>query len=336
MTLSDSDLRVLDKLKGFIPGKIFDAHAHLYNTDYMPVIGASGSIFNECGPVADRESYLRMQCPLYPGVTELRLNLVSAPDPSMKDPTKGHRALSLGFLTNHLDRFPEDIGEAFVLPGDSDLDVENLLVHPNIRGFKCYHVTAPVSNTMQADIDQYLPESAWRVANEKGLCITLHMVKDAASADPRNIDTIRDKAKKYPGVKLILAHAARGFASWTALEGIKKLSGFPNIFYDVSAVCEPTAMIAAIKGGGADKVLWGSDFPVSMSRGKCVSLGAFFLWLDLTALKKLGVPAAAEANLVGIESLHALFQACDILDLTRKDVEGIFYNNAMKLFALSD
>ena len=330
--LSESDKRVLGKLKDFIPDKIFDFHAHLYHTAYLPDIAGQDSIFAERGDLADRAFYERYQCQLHPGIKKLRLNLVSMPDSSMNERPNGNRARCNDFLIEHLEQYPQDIGEAFVLPDDTGDEIKGLLNHPNIRGFKCYHVCAAKKPTWQAEIDEYLPESAWRVAEDRGLCITLHMVKDAALADPGNYTIISEKARKYPNVKLILAHAARGFAPWTVIEGVKGLSEIPNIYFDVSAVCEPTAIFTVVKAAGHERVLWGSDFPVSMLRGKCVSLADTFLWLYWQDLEKLDMPAAADANLVGVENLNALAQACGMLDLNHSETEDIFYNNAERLF----
>ena len=326
----------MEKLKEFVPGRIFDAHAHLYDVAYLPEMATPGSIYAEYGPVADRAGYERHQGALYAGIEKLRLNVVSVPDGSMSDRPNGHRARCNEFLASHLESNPCDVGAAIVLPDDTDEDIKNLLVHPNIRGLKCYHVMAGRKPTWQADIDEYLPESAWRVADEYGLCVTLHMVKDAALADPANNRIIREKAKKYPNAKLILAHAARGFAAWTVLEGVKGLSEFPNVYFDVSAICEPMPICAVLKESGPEKVLWGSDFPVSMIRGKCISIGAGFLWLETPLLEKQNSLTPENVVFVGMENLSALKQACEILDLGRADVEDIFYNNAMRLFGLSD
>ena len=332
--LSESDKRVLGRLHGFIPDKIFDIHAHLYHTSYLPNMAGPGSIFAERGELADRAFYEDFQLPLYPGKKQLRLNLVSTPDSSMGDRSNGNRARCNDFLIKHLERYPCDIGEAFVLPDDTDDEITGLLKHPNIRGFKCYHLTAAKKPTWQAEISEYLPESAWRVADERGFCITLHMVKDAALADPGNYAIIFEKARKYPNVKLILAHAGRAFAPWTVIEGMKGLSQIPNIYFDVSAVCEPTAIFTVIKSAGHKRVLWGSDFPVSMMRGKCVSLADTFLWLNRPDLEKLDMPGTADANLVGVENLNALAQACGMLGLEHDETEDIFYNNAERLFGV--
>ena len=336
LEIADSDRRLLAKLEGFIPEKIFDIHAHLFETACLPSLAVEGSLFYQCGPAADRGFFERSQGCLYPGLKKLRLNVVSAPDGAMADKSNGLRDRSLVFLAKHLEAHPEDVGEAFVLPDDTEDDIKGLLVHPNIRGFKCYHSTAAKKPTWYARIDEYLPESAWRVADERGLCITLHMVRDAALADPLNNEAIREKARKYPSAKLILAHCARGFASWTVTEGIRNLTGLSNIYYDVSAVCEPASICAVLKAAEKGRVLWGSDFPVSMSRGKSISVADGFSWLVPKDIVGHPVQEAAETCLVGVENLHALKLACEILDLGRRDVEDIFYNNAMRMFGLAD
>jgi glutamate-1-semialdehyde 2,1-aminomutase len=143
-------------------------------------------------------------------------------------------------------------------------------------------------------------------------------------------------AKKYPSAKLILAHAARGFAAWTVLDSIAGVADIPNIYFDVSAICEPTPIFAVLKAAGTKRTLWGSDFPVSMMRGKCISIADSFLWLYKEHLQLMDSKTAFTANLVGVENLFALKQACQMLDIDRQGTEDIFYNNAMELFRLTD
>ena len=211
--LSESDLRVLKSMYDFIPPKIFDAHAHLYDTAYGPQSAVAKLTFNVLGPIAGLDEYVRCQTPLYPGLERLRLNLVSNPDASMSDRSNGYRQKCNDFLVSQLEKYPDIVGETFVLPDDTVADIKKLLIHPNIRGFKCYHSCAQKKPTWEREIGEYLPESAWQVADENGYCITLHMVKDRALSDPGNFDYICRMAKKYPSAILILAHAARGFAA---------------------------------------------------------------------------------------------------------------------------
>ena len=45
------------------------------------------------------------------------------------------------------------------------------------------------------------------------------------------------------------------------------------------AVTEAGATNALIRTFGAQKVMYGSDWPVAEGRGKCISLGDSFVWL---------------------------------------------------------
>ena len=53
------------------------------------------------------------------------------------------------------------MAEIFVHPAERVEDIEKRLVHPNIRGLKCYHQLAQREATFNASIGEYLPESAW-------------------------------------------------------------------------------------------------------------------------------------------------------------------------------
>ena len=206
------------------------------------------------------------------------------------------------------------------------------LQDPRFRGLKCYHQTADTDGpTFDAGIGAYLPEAAWETADRRGLTITLHMVRDRSLSDEGNMAYIRAMTAKYPNARLILAHCARGFASWTAIEAVRKLRGIPNIYYDMAAVSDPAVMFEVIRQGGADHVLWGTDYLISMVHGKAISVGEGFAWLYPHAMPEgIDLPV----SLTALESLFAFYQAALMLDLGRPEIDGIFYRNAGKLFGL--
>ena len=104
-------------------------------------------------------------------------------------------------------------------------------------------------------------------------------------------------------------------------------------------MCESGALEAIISTFGHERLLYGSDFPVSHARGKCVSIGDSFLWLhptnvDLAASYADG--GRVHSTLVGFEALRALKVACDNQGLGPTAVSDIFYGNAARLFGLPD
>jgi glutamate-1-semialdehyde 2,1-aminomutase len=203
-----------------------------------------------------------------------------------------------------------------------------------LHGLKCYHVNAPVPRTWDADIPDYLPERLVKVADEEGWVITLHMVKSRAVADPGNIRWIRRYCETYPNMKLILAHSARGFQPAHNLEGLPKLTGLDNLYFDTSANCEPIAHEAIIRIIGHKKLMYGSDFTVSHLRGRSVGAADSFLWLYEESPVWGEKHTQIKPVLIGLEHLRSLKWACWSARLSDKEVEDIFWNNAAGLFGI--
>jgi len=142
-----------------------------------------------------------------------------------------------------------------------------------------YHTFVSRPRTWDCEVSEFLTEDHVRAAQEEGLAITLHMVKQRAMADKGNQETIRYYCERYPRIKMILAHAARGFNPFHTVEGIGALKGLSNVWCDSSGVTEAGGFEAIIETLGHDRLLWGSDYPVSHHRGRCVAIGDQFLWL---------------------------------------------------------
>lgn len=333
--ISVEDKKTLELLKDFLPDKIFDAHVHVGSVSFNPNIFAPGSCFRDVGECITIDKYIGNIKKLFPKDVKIGGNMLIIPDVAMCD-NKTLREEAVKYLINELEKHPECIGEVPVLAGDTKDEVEKMLIHPRIRGFKCYHSTANKDITWNCNIGEYLSDAVWEVANERGMCITLHMVKDLALADKENLEYICSMSDKYPNAKLILSHAARSFAAWTVVETIEKLANRKNVYFDFSAICEPMPFIAIIKACGHKRVLWGSDYPISMMRGKCISIGSTFLWLYKEQLEKCVSKTDFSAYLIGMENLLAVRTACKLLELDKKAVEDIFYNNAMELFGLKN
>jgi glutamate-1-semialdehyde 2,1-aminomutase len=331
--LTDADRRCLKMLEGFLPEKIYDVHTHAYPARFMPhMADTPDSIFvTPDGSPADYNVFLKYQGMLYPGVREIRAHCLLVPDPGMGIPGSTMRAEALEYMVSELNKRPNLTAAVPAIPGDTQGFLQSQLRHTRIRGFKVYHFFAKTVPTFNADLEEYIPEAAWKVSNERGLFITVHMVKPHALADENNLAYIKTMCARYPNAKLILAHGARSFATWTAIETIRELQPYKNAYVDISALCEPQAIVEIIRELGISRVLWGSDYPVSMIRGKCVSVADSFIWLDKSTLSIGRSVTDCDLALVGIEALLAVKQACHILNLSKKDIEDLFYNNAMYL-----
>ena len=104
----------------------------------------------------------------------------------------------------------------------------------------------------------------------------------------------------------------------------------------MSAVTDVGACEAIIETLGHDRLLYGTDFPVSHLRGRCVAIGDGFLWLyDDTLDWQTASFQPLQPVFVGLESLRVLKQAAWHCRLGDSQVEDIFCNNVRRLLGLT-
>ena len=133
-------------------------------------------------------------------------------------------------------------------------------------------------------------------------------------------------------MKLILAHSARGFQPDHNLHGLPQLVGLDNLYFDTSANCEPIAHQTIMRIIGHEKLLYGTDHPISFLRGRSVAVADTFLWLYADTPVWTEKHKVIKPLLIVLEHLRSLKWACWSEKLTDQQVEDIFWNNAAKLF----
>ncbi len=330
--LTDEDRAMIEReVEPFLPDRVFDAHAHLFrHSDFAPEPVPAG--FRDTPEEMGLAEYYKYIDWIHPGGRTkggLFFGLAFNGDRQANNEFVG--AEVNGKLGKNA------LGQMIISP---DMDPEYILdeVHRHrFAGLKCYHTMAAVDGpTWQAPIEAYLPEAHVRVAQAEGLSITLHMVRDRALADPLNQATIRRYCQTYPNMRLILAHAARGFNPWHTIEGIHSLEGLDNVWFDTSAVTEAGAFEAIIETMGHQRLMYGTDFHVSHVRGRCVAIGDSFHWFYANEMNTEEKHIKLEPVLIGLESLRSLRLAFQRLKLTDGQIEDIFYGNARQLFGLDD
>src|SRR5262249_17494655 len=131
-----------------------------------------------------------------------------------------------------------------------------------------------------------------------------------------------------------LAHAARGFNPHHTIEGIESLRELDNVWFDTSAVTDAGGFEAIIQTMSHKRLLYGSDFPISHLRGRCVAIGDCFHWISPQNTRLDHANPKVELGLVGLESLRVLKVAARSLRLSDGQIEDIFYNNGKDLFGL--
>jgi len=324
--LSPNDLELATKLSDFVPDEIYDIHAHPYHPDhYAP---GAWKFLGSKGPLSCAEHRTAQQryMPaktihgLYFGMPHKTADR-PAVNAWLADQVKAHGT-------------PLSRGLMLVSPEDDREIVAQALRSGLFCGIKVYHCYSGREDTMNATVEEYAPDWMWEILHEVRGVLLLHIVRDRAMADETNQRSIRRLCRAYPHAKLILAHIGRSFNYRHAREGFHVLTDLDNVVVDTSAICESEAFAAALKYLGPRRVLWGSDFAVSEMRGRCVSTGDHFFWLNPESLPEGQVaPTTTDFTLVGLESLLCLREACDDAGLNSGDIGDIFQQNALRLLA---
>ncbi len=308
------------QLRGFVPPDVFDAHAHLYDLrTFAPAYEGLPAGEAQVG----FDVYQRWQAEWMGDRRPSDGCFFAYPTPTLAMDAAN------GFLAEAVRARPGSRGLLMIRPADDPDRVGAQVAAGGWAGFKVYHLYSGRDDTQESAIGEFLPDWAWEIADRLGLLIMLHIVRRRSLADPDNQRYLRDYCRRFPGAKLVLAHAARGFCGAHTVEGIHSLRGLDSVYFDTSAVCEAHPLEAILRMFGVSRLLYGSDFPIAQLHGKAVSVGDSYHWLYAGAD---GGPG--KVTLVGIEALLALRQACRTLGLADGDVERLFAANARQLLGI--
>ncbi len=327
-TFTEVDRRMAVEVQKALPDEVLDIHGHLYRVSHMH---SPADQWISSGPaVADLAAY-REHIGRQVGDSRLRNGLFFAM-PSLDLEMEPANE----FLIEQVAQTPGSRGLLLVGPTTPPALAAKWLSNPRMVGFKPYSFFSSELSKYDCPPETFIPEWAWQLADERGLVITLHLVKEKAIADPANHEYVREKCSRYPGARLILAHCGRAFHAPNARKGLAMLEGLENVWFDTAAICEPGPFIAVIRQFGVGRLLWGTDFPDSEIRGRCVTIGEGFFWVQPDTITQEPGYSGFSPTLVGLESIRALLEAADYLALTSADLEDIFCNNAKRLLGWTE
>lgn len=333
LEITDLDRRIWEEeLDEFVPQQVFDVHTHIYRWAF------------NLEPGKDQGPFGKM---LIPHWTEATLDLANACDAQLMPGREVHRlafpfpwphpcnfAGSNEFLAQELKKDPRSAGLLLVHPGISADEAEADIDRHGFLGFKPYRFYASTGDAVNCRIPEFMPEHLIEVAHRRNLIIMMHVSKRDAIADPDNIADMLRLCEKYPNVRWVLAHCARSYSAWAIEKAASALRGLPNVWYDVSSVCESDAMDALYTGIGADRVMYGSDdIPVGVLRGKYIAFGRAWAYLSESNHSMSLSHCDGRMTYTRYEQLRAMRRAAQRLGMTRQQREALFHDTALTLTA---
>lgn len=316
-TLTDFDRDIWEsELEDFVPEQIFDAHVHLWNNRFATPATEVTTLRHEVGIEGIRE----FTGQVFPG-RESHFLLLGTPLRGID--FAGYRQ----WLASEANRDPKSAAGILVTPDLSPEELDREVRVNRIRALKPYRIFA--DDPANCDITDYLPETIIEVADQHHLLIVLHLSKFAGAADGKNLAELSRLTARYPNVTWQLAHCARGFNPFTLEKSIHRLKYLDHVCYDNSAVNDLYSHLLLLRHEDRCRIMFGSDnIAAGAAHGKYVCWGRGWEYFP-------GVPGRTHcdcrATMVVYEQLRCLRQAAAILELSRNDLENIFYRNAQRL-----
>ncbi len=330
--MTDYDRLVYEnELKNFLPDKMFDAHVHVSTTGLKPYgshNGGSSWVDLLWGEMSVRD-FLELNKKLFPNqdMTALIfgacLTDVDQTNEFVINSNKGY-GLPMLYRSDYAMR-PDEL-EARVKAG-------------GFLGLKPYLSNCPPyipSNEVR--IFDYLPESHLEVANRNGWIVMLHIPRNDRLRDPVNIAQIMEIDRKYPNVKLIVAHVGRAYTREDFGRAFEILKGTKNMYFDFTANLFDEAITEGIKTVGPDRFIYGTDLPIALMRMyRIVENGVYYnvvprrLYGNVSGEPHMREEENDKITLMIYEQLLAFKRSASVLGLKDSDVEKILYSNAKKL-----
>jgi len=335
LTLTDLDRRIWeDELADFVPQRVFDAHTHVYD-------------------LREDISQCQGQLPPYPAIwmqhPVSELSMLDQAD-RLLFPDRQVRRISFG---NPFQTCPLDQANAFTARAVSadPLSTALMLVRPDLspedlidqarkydfRGLKPYRKHALTGDPVEGRITDYLPECQIEAADRLGMMVMLHLSKSQAVADPENLADLERLTARFPKVKWVLAHCARSYYDRPLLRAGDRLGQIPNLWYDISSVCDADAMDVLLSIAGPDRVMYGSDdLAVGITRGKYITFG--HAWAGLMEDNHNFDLSHCDGRMTftRYESLRAFRRATRRHGYGQDEIEKLFFTNAQRLVDSTD
>lgn len=319
---SSRDLEIWqEELESFVPARVFEAHAHIYRvSDYTHYPYSATYAYPTMNVGLLNRSYGQVM----PG-REMHYHLFGYPA------SENDFASANAFTAGQAELDPLSVASMLVRPEMGPELVSEETDKHGFVGLKPYPGLVDPVPVGGVRIRDMLPERLVEIANERGLVVMLHLPSRGvyprkAIAQESNISDLEELSARYPCVRWILAHCGRAWTPWIMERAIDRLKAIPNTWLDTSYVCASETFEIVFSNLPHERILFAADAPLAFWRGKSVWFGD--TWIDF-----LGHP---NATFVLYEQLRAMRHAAVRTGLTRAQVEDIFFNNAMRLFGLSD
>lgn len=312
-----------EEFAGWLPGRILDFHVHVFNPATLP----KGKVYSCAGHPLRRYGFAELRrdlAELYPGRRTAAV-CFGLPD-RIYDGAVNNRYVAAGCDNRRFFAF------RLLDPHEDPAAVRRELASGAYLGVKPYlnYVRKPVDDV---EIDDMLPPWAMEIVDELGLIVMLHIPRKRRLADPVNQEQLAALCRRWPNARVVLAHVGRAYFLKNVVGHLDRLKRLPNLWYDLAMVSNPEVLEHVFATVPADRVLYATDQPIAVAPGKSLEINNQYSYIT-PAPWKLAIHDTSGRvvyTCFAYEELRGIGKAVARLGLGRKFLNGLFYDNGMRL-----
>jgi glutamate-1-semialdehyde 2,1-aminomutase len=318
LALTPTDRAIFrEDIDWFVPKRVFDMHAHVNLT------------VKGCFPKVSLKMLKQFQKMIFPGRTCNNL-LLPVPMPLSDQTSDQVNRYNIQEIRKSAEK--GDATLFFAEPCMPAEFVRDQVLRTQAVGLKVYMTAATVKDKAEAPIRSFLAEEHIKMMDELGLMVLLHLSRAKAISDPANIRDIETLSKRYPNSKWVLAHCARCFRPGMFEKVVDRLNDLPNVYVETSTVCDPLVFMEIFNNYDLSRLMFGSDNVLAGGmRGRYVETGLFWSVVGGPAFNWGRKPFPIQPTFVIYEQLRAMSRAAKMVNLSKRDIGNIFWNNATAL-----
>lgn len=327
----EADRAIYDReLEAFLPRRIFDAHVHLFDRSCLKPDATfpPRHCYQKFGGVFPQTDYDAWMKAWLPG-REVYYNSFGHPEPTSDLDAS---AVYTGRISDHRRSF----GMALVAPRDSAAAVVRRVESNRLIGLKPYLSFVEGKPAGEITIHDMLPAEQMKAADERGWAVTLHIPRSGRLADPVNQAQMVELCRRYPRARIIFAHIGRAYYLSSVTGFLDGLADCPNAYIDTAMINHEGVLEYAFRHFPPGRILFGSDPPFSLLRGKSVEINNQYAYLmgDDYAIGTVIFDRGRAVTFTTFfyEQLRGIKLAAERARLPRDAIEGILFNNANRLF----
>jgi predicted TIM-barrel fold metal-dependent hydrolase len=327
------------RLRSFLPTRIIDVHTHVWldrfsskrKEEKLRAVTWPRRVALDNSIEALRETY-RLMFP-----DQEVIPMIFGHALSLDDDIHGGNGYVSACASEY--RFPALV---FADPQWSETELEERIIDGKFLGAKVYLTRSdPRIDGKDIQIYDFLPHHQLRVLDRHGWIVMLHIPRPARLRDPLNLTQMIEIEKRYPRLKVIVAHVGRAYCPEDIGSAFEVLGETRKMLFDISANTCAETFAQAIRAVGPKRILFGSDLPILRMRMRRICEGGTYvnlvpkgLYGDVSSDPHLREVEGTEADALTFfmyEEIEAFRRAAMETALGRNDIEAVFYGNAAEL-----